>query len=92
MALTNIDISRIAKEALANAQEKVFPVGAIATNFGGVAKEGDVIKVDVLAESAGAAAYNSSTNNYTKDRSLTEAFKDVTVSNKYTILKDLFEN
>lgn len=83
MALTNIDISRIAQEALANAQEKVFPVGAIATNFGGVAKEGDVIKVDVLAESAGAAAYNSSTNNYTTDRSITEAFKDVTVSNKY---------
>jgi hypothetical protein len=83
MALTNIDISRIAQEALANAQEKVFPVGAIATNFGGVAKEGDVIKVDVLAESDGAAAYNSSTNNYTKDRSLTEAFKDVTVSSKF---------
>ena len=83
MALTNIDISRIAQEALSNAQEKVFPVGAIATTFGGFAKEGDVVKVDVLAESAGAAAYNSSTNNYTKDRSITEAFKDVTISNKY---------
>lgn len=83
MALTNIDVSRIAQEALQNAQEAVFPVGAISTNFGGVAKEGDVIKVDVLAESAGAGAYNSSTNNYTTDRSLSEALVDVTVSSKY---------
>lgn len=83
MALTNIDVSRIAQEALQNAQEAVFPVGAISTNFGGVAKEGDVIKVDVLAESAGAGAYNSSTNNYTTDRSLSEALVGVTVSSKY---------
>ena len=83
MALTNIDLSRIADEALQNAQEAIFPVGSIATNFGGVTKEDDVIKVDVLAESAGAAAYNSSTNNYTTDRSLTEALVDVTVSNKF---------
>ena len=83
MALTNIDISTIANTALKDAQEAIFPVGAIATNFGGVAKEGDVIKVDVVGESAGASAYHASTNNYTKDRSITEAFKSVTVSTKY---------
>lgn len=83
MALTNIDISQIANEALANAQEAVFPVGAISTGLGGVVKEGDVIKVDVLAESAGSGAYHATNNNYTTDRALTEALKSVTVDQKY---------
>ena len=79
MALTNIDLSVIATEALADAREKNFNPALMSTGFDGYAKQGDVIKVDILAESDGAAAYNSSTNAYDKDRSLTEALRSVTL-------------
>jgi hypothetical protein len=79
MALTNIDLAVAATEALADAREKNFNPALMSTGFDGYKKQGDVIKVDVLAESAGAAIYNSSTNNYAKDRALTEAMKSVTL-------------
>jgi hypothetical protein len=83
MAFTNIDVDSIGQLVLDNAQEKIFPAGAIASTFGGYAKENDTIKVDALGESAGAAAYNASTNNYKTDRSIAEAKISVTANKKY---------
>ena len=82
MSIGNIDVQELTQVALENATDALFPASAIATEFGGYAKEGDIVKVDILGDSAGASAYNASTNNYQTKNVVSENFRDVTLNQK----------
>lgn len=81
-SISNIDLSFVGSQALVNSQAKTLPFDVFTTGYYEGKIEGDVVKVDVMGDAQATAAWNDTTNNHTTDRSISEAFVDVTLNQR----------